>query len=266
MGNLKVTINSIFKFNIIDSFLVIVFSIFLYKLINSYFIKKTKIAFSKNKISKKSQTYLKLITNIFRYIFIILALIIILKINGIDVSSMLAGIGIVSVVIGLAIQDALKDIIRGFSILSDEYFSVDDIILYNNITGKVISIGLKATKIQDIATNNLITIANRNIEQVEIVSHEIYINIPLPYELHLKDSEIIIKKIIENIEQNNNVEQSDYLGINQFADSSIHYLIRVNCSPDKKLQVRRDSLRTILKTLEKYNISIPYQQIDIHTK
>ena len=77
---------------------------------------------------------------------------------------MLAGVGIVSVIIGLAIQDALKDIIRGFSILSEEYFSVGDVVTYGDITGKVLVLGLKTTKIKDISTENIISIANRNIE------------------------------------------------------------------------------------------------------
>ena len=63
-----------------------------------------------------------------------------------NVSSLLAGVGILSVIIGLAVQDALKDIIRGFSILSDEYFNIGDIILYKEITGKVITLRFKGYK------------------------------------------------------------------------------------------------------------------------
>ena len=39
-------------------------------------------------------------------------------------------------------QDALKDIIRGSTILTDSYFQVGDVVKYGDIMGKVISIGL----------------------------------------------------------------------------------------------------------------------------
>ena len=97
------------------------------------------------------------------YVIIVITVLLILQINGINVSSLLAGVGIMGAVIGLAIQDWLKDIIRGTSILSDNYFSVGDIIRYNGIEGKVVVIGLKTTKIQELKTGYIKSIANRKI-------------------------------------------------------------------------------------------------------
>ena len=37
---------------------------------------------------------------------------------------MLAGVGIVGIIIGLAVQDALKDMIRGISIISENYYKI----------------------------------------------------------------------------------------------------------------------------------------------
>ena len=54
-----------------------------------------------------------------------------------------AGLGILGVIFGLAIQDWLKDIIRGSSILSDNYFAVGDVVKYKDIEGKVLVIEIK---------------------------------------------------------------------------------------------------------------------------
>ena len=218
------------------------------------------------RLNNKSRTYLKLINSIIRYIFIILTILILLQTNGVDVSSMIAGVGIVSIILGLAIQDALKDIIRGFSILSENYFSVGDVVSYNNITGKVLELGLKTTKIKDISSNNIISIANRNIEQVEIVSDSLFINFPMPYELTIDKAEKVINKIISSIQEVQDIEAVEYKGVTELANSGIKYLLKITCSPERRLQVRRDSLRCILKVLAKNNIEIPYTQIDIHQK
>ena len=193
-------------------------------------------------------------------------MLIILQINGINVSSVLAGVGILGAIFGLAIQDLLKDIIRGSSILSDNYFSVGDIIKYKDIEGKVLIIGLKTTKIQDLKTNNIISIANRNIEEVELVSNLIYINIPMPYETDIKFAEKTVDNIVKNIKNNDNVDECRYKGVNDLSDSSIKYLIEITCNPIYKLQVRRDALRVIIAQMDKSKISVPYTQIDIHEK
>ena len=266
MENIKIYLEKIWKMQFLNSIIIVILSIIFYKII-IYFIEKgeQKNAF-KLSTSKKRKTYLKLIKSVIRSIFIIVTVLILLQINGVDVSSLLAGVGIIGVILGLAIQDWLKDIIRGSSILSDNYFSVGDIVKYKDIEGKVLLIGLKTTKIQDLRTSNILSIANRNIEEIEIVSNLIYINIPMPYEVSLEKAEKTIKSIKDTIEKNNNVDGCRYLGVNDLADSSIKYLIEVTCNPLYKLQVRRDSLKSILEEMAKNEISVPYTQIDIHEK
>lgn len=266
MNNINYILEQLTKINIINSIIIIVVSFFIYKLIRHFIIKSEKNTSISKKLNNKSRTYLRLFNSILRYIFIVLTLLIILQINGIDVSSLLAGVGIAGVIVGLAIQDALKDIIRGFSLISDNYFSVGDVVSYGDIVGKVLVLGIKSTKIQDIATDNIISIANRNIEQIEVVSTSLYVKFPMPYEVPVDRAESVISEIVEEINKITDVNETIYKGVAELADSSILYLLKITCTPDRRLQVRRDSLRCILKTLENNNIQVPYNQLDIHQK
>ena len=259
-------VQNIGKGQIIYSIIVILVSFISYRIITRFFIKSEAHGLLNKHLNNKSKTYLKMMNSILRYVFIIVTTLIVLQINGIEVGSMLAGVGIVSVILGLAVQDALKDIIRGFSILSDEYFSVGDVVLYNDIIGKVLVLGLKTTKIQDIATDNIISIANRNIEQIQIVSKSVYLRFPMPYEVSVDRAENVIKEIILEIKNLNDVEDAIYKGVTELADSSIQYLLKITCNPERRLQVRRDSLGCILRVLDKNNIAVPYNQIDVHQK
>ncbi len=219
-----------------------------------------------NLTSKKKTTYLKMLKSIVRYVLLIINFLVILKIFGVNITSMLAGVGIIGIIIGFAIQDALKDIIKGFDILTDNYYQVGDVIKYKDITGKVVSIGLKTTKLEDIYTLNSVSISNRNIEQVEVVSNLINIDIPFSYDVLLDDAEKVINDIVSVIKKHKGVSDCEYRGVNELADSSINYQIKVYCNPLNKVQIRRDCLRYILIVMKKYNLSIPYTQIDIHQK
>ena len=129
MENIFDFVDDVWRIKIIASIIVLIALFVTYRVLIYFFNKSEGKMFT----SKKSKTYFKLIKNIIRYIFIVLGLLIVLQINGVDVSSILAGVGIIGVVFGLAIQDWLKDIIRGSSILSDNYFSVGDIVKYKEI-------------------------------------------------------------------------------------------------------------------------------------
>lgn len=262
-------INSFFTQNdwllkIIYSIIIIIVGLLMYKLI----INIIERAFDDNSFfnSKKTKTYINLIKSINRYIFIIIVILAILKIYGVDVSSLIAGIGIISVIIGLAIQDWLKDIIRGSSIISDNYFSVGDVVKYNGIEGKVLIVGLKTTKIQVLSTGNILSVANRNIEEIELLSKLVYVRVPLQYELKLKQQHKVVNDIVEIIKKDKLIEDCENVGLTELADSKIEYLLKVTCDSTNRLQVRRNTLEHIIEGLEKNNIEVPYNQIDVHQK
>lgn len=242
----------------------IIIAVILYKLI----LRATERAIKTDKAfnGKKSNTYIKLFRNIVRYVFAIIVVIVLLKIFGVDVSSMLAGIGIIGVVLGLAIQDLLKDIIRGSSILSDEYFAVGDVISYNDIEGQVLELGLKTTKIKELTTNNIISIANRNIEQVSVLSKYIYVRVPLPYELKIEQQRRIVGQIVDSVKDDELIEDCENIGLTELGDSKIEYLLKITLDPINKLQAKRNTQEKIIQVLENNNISVPYNQIDVHQK
>lgn len=255
-----------FIVNSVRALLTILVILLIYKIVTNILVENIEKGNFKIFSNKKTKTYARLIKSINRYIFIIVTFLLILQIFGVNISSVIAGVGVLGVVFGLAIQDFLKDIIRGSSILSDNYFSVGDIVKYKDIEGKVLVIGLKTTKIQELKNGNIISVANRNIEEIAVVSNLIYVRIPMPYELTVDKSEKIIDYIVSRVKKCNNVEDCKYKGVAELAASSIEYLIEVKCNPIYKLQTNRDTLRQILLVLNEYNVEVPYQQIDIHQK
>ena len=262
----KIIENNPWVLNLLYSLIAIVATIIIYFVFTNIVINKLEKRYNKKLRSKKTNTYIKLFKSVTRYIFILVLLFVLLKINGVNITAMATGVGVFGIIFGFAIQDAIKDVIKGFDIITDSYYQVGDIIRIDKYTGKVLAIGIKTTKLEDIFEKNIVSISNRNIEKVEVLSHMINIDIPLPYDLSLKDAESTIKYITKEISKIEKVENVEYRGVNEFADSSIKYQIKVYCPPIDKVQIRRDSLTCILKCLEEKNIHIPFTQIDIHQK
>lgn len=244
----------------------IIISLIIYSIVSSIIKKYSK----KNKLEelagKKTTTYIRLARSITRYLFILLTFLIILEILEISITSIIAGVGLFGAIFGLALQDFIKDIIRGTSILSDDYFKVGDVVKYKDIEGKVLILGLKTTKIKDLKTGNTVSIANRNIDEIEVVSKNVYINVPVSYEVKVKDAEKVINNIINEIKKIDKVENCSYKSINELGESSISYLLEIITNPVNKRQVRRDALKIILTEFENNNLEVPYNQLDVHQK
>ena len=267
MNDINTLVDNVVVMRVINSIAIIIFAIIIYKgiifLFNKIEDKNKAKLFTSN---KKGKTYFRLFKSILRYIIIVVTILFIMQVNGIDVNSVLTGVGILGVVFGLAIQDWIKDVIRGSTIISDDYFHVGDIVKYKDIEGKVLVIGLKTTRIQDLKTNNIISIANRNIDEIQVVSNIIYVRVPMPYEVKVSRAEKAIEDIRILLERLENVEDTRYMGVTELADSKVEYLLEVTCDPKNKLQVRRDTLKAILVGLDNNGIKVPYNQIDVHAK
>ena len=244
----------------------IVISLIIYSIILNIIKRYSKSNKFESLAGKRTITYMRLARSITRYLFLLLTILIILQILEINITSIIAGVGLIGAVFGLALQDFIKDIIRGSSILSDDYFKVGDIVKYKDIEGKVLILGLKTTKIKDLKTGNIVSIANRNIDEIEVVSNYVYINIPMPYEVKLDKAEKAIDTIVNKIKNIKNVEDCVYKSVNELGESSILYLLEIKTNAEFKRQVKRDSLKQVLLGLEEHKIEVPYNQLDIHQK
>lgn len=78
---------------------------------------------------------------------------------GVNVTTLVAGLGVGGVAIGLATQSILSDLFSSLAILLDKPFKVGDMIGVGDFTGRVERIGLKTTRARSL-TGELVVLAN----------------------------------------------------------------------------------------------------------
>ena len=262
---MELFINIITKKQIYGLLLIIGLTILGYKAIN-ILIEKIIVRGENDFDKKRKLTVVALLKNVIKYAIIVLALILILDLYGVNVSSLVASLGVASAVAALALQDTLKDFISGMSIIMDNYYIVGDFVTYNGFTGKVIELGLRSTKIEDF-DGKVMTVANRNISEITNISQKTasaLIIAPAAYEAPIEKVEKVLLKIVDEIKSWPTVKkETEYIGINELDVSSVNYGIRIYCSPGKVWQYKRDALRLIKKAFDKEKIEIPYTKIEV---
>lgn len=108
-----------------------------------------------------------------------IAVVMILSNVGVNVTGLLAGLGVGGIAIGLAAQGIFGDLIAALSIIFDRPFRVGDNIKYGDTAGTVAAIGLKSTRIRSF-DGELRVIANRQLldKEIQNLSNRPKIRIP----------------------------------------------------------------------------------------
>lgn len=100
-----------------------------------------------------------------------IAAIVVLDNLGVNVTGLVAGLGIGGIAIGLAAQGIFSDLFAALSIIFDKPFRQGEIITYDQTTARVEKIGLKSTRLRAV-TGEKKVISNANLLQKEITSYQ----------------------------------------------------------------------------------------------
>lgn len=220
---------------------------------------------SAGKNGGKRSSVAQTLYDVIKYAILLGAVLTVLQIYHVNVTSLVAGLGLASAIVGLALQDVLKDTIMGIHLMTDHFFGVGEVVRYRDFEGVVISFNINTTKLRSITDNSVMTICNRNISEIVRCSDWVDIDIPLPYEESVGRIHAVLEDICREIGTVEGIEGCECKGTQEFADSAVVYKIRLYCPPERRPELRRKALRVVQEGLEKENIRIPYHQMDVHS-
>lgn len=215
------------------------------------------------KNGRKRSSVAQTVYDVIKYGILLGTALTVLQINHVNVTSMVAGLGLASAIVGLALQDVLKDSIMGIHLLTDRFFEVGDVVRYGEFEGVVISFNIKTTKIQSVLDNSIMTICNRNISEIVRCSTWTDVDIPLSYEAKAGEVRAVLEEVCQEIGEIEGIEKCEFKGTQSFEDSAIVYKLRFYCPPAQRPALWRAAMGLIQDRLEEAGLKIPYQQVDI---
>jgi small-conductance mechanosensitive channel len=91
-----------------------------------------------------------------RMILWVIVFLLALETFGVDVTALIAGLGIAGIAVALAVQNVLGDLLASLSIVLDKPFLVGDFIVVDTFSGTVEEVGLKTTRVRSISGEQVI--------------------------------------------------------------------------------------------------------------
>lgn len=217
---------------------------------------------------KRKSTVVGLINNIIKYLIAIIVIISILGLYGVNTKNIVASLGIVSAVIGLAFQDIIKDFLSGIFIIFDNAYAVGDWVVIDDFRGEVIAIGLRTTKVRAY-TGEIMSLSNSSFTKVinyNLSNPKLFLTIPFSYDEKIEKIEEILTEVLEKIKNEKDVKGVQLLGVESFLESSILYALEIDCMPSTQFGIKRKLLRNIKMSFDENGIMIPYNKLDVHVK
>ena len=256
--------SGIFLQKIVNTILIIwitIQMIFAIQILSDYIIKKF---FLKEK-NKASKTSINLIGKIFKGILWAIGLLLILSNLGIDITSLISGLGIGGIAVALALQNVLGDLFSSFALHFDKPFEVGDYIVIGSHSGIVQKIGIKTTRIMALQGEEIV-ISNQELTSTRIQNFKkmeerrICFSFGIVYEISSEKLKQI-PKIIEKIIQNNKLIHFDRAHFVKFDDSALLFDVVYYISSSEYTvyrQVHQEILFKIKEEFEKQDIIMAY--------
>lgn len=252
---------------IIAPIFIVLIGFLIYSIIKKAIKKMFEIKTKKEK-NNRYNTIAAIVRNIFKYLIILICFVMILDVFGIDTKSIVASVGVVGVVAGLALQDFLKDFIAGMTIIFENQYAIGDVVTISGFKGTVTGFTLKTTRIkawtgeEKIIANHLVTdIINYNhFNSLAIV------DVSISYDENLDKVEKVLNQLCSELNGTLENLTSDItvLGIEELSSSSIVYRISAEVKSGEQFNIQRQLRKYIKQGLDKNKIEIPYNQLVIH--
>ncbi len=230
-------------------------------------LKFTKKRFEKSKIDPTMHRFILSIIKVSLYI---LLFVIVLQSCGVEMSSIVAVIGVAGLAISLAIQDTLANVASGFIILASKPFEKGNYVNLNGVEGEVAHITVMHTKLNTI-DNKAIFVPNKLVvsEQITNFSRESNRRLELIFSIGYEDDFNKACEIIMGI-----IEKSEFtlkdpeplVRMWAHSDSSIDIITRVWVETQNYLNLRFELLENVKAEFDKNSINIPYRHMNVILK
>lgn len=268
---LSVSMDTIFKINDILTVLFIIFYAWVsYRVYNDVIIDFARKLASKteNELDDALVPFMHTLGSI---LIPLVAFVVILNYFNMSFTAILAGLGIGSIVIGLAAQDTFNSIFAGIQIMIDRPFTVGDrIILSTGEVCDVEKIGIRSTRAYSPVNNEMVVIPNVLLCSNKVTNmsrpdghRAISVEVGVSYGTDPEKVEKILIDIAKHHPDvvNNNPAQAPYTRLSAFDDSAITFALWVYVDNfTKEGRVRSELRESINQKFNEEGIEIPFPQ------
>ena len=230
-------------------------------------IRRTLFSVSK-RVPKFTLLMAGLVSKIISFIIWVITVVVILGFFGVDLTPVLAGLGITGVVLGFALQESIASLFSGIMIAINNPFRVGDWVDIGDVSGTVTSMDIMCVTLTS-GDNKKITMNNKNVWGSTIVNYS-YIDkrrldmtVSVDYSTDTDKAKNIIRALIMSYPEIL-PDPAPVVEVNNYGASSIDIIVRPYVLPSDYWKVYWRFNAEVLKTLRANGMDMPFNQLIVH--
>ena len=213
-------------------------------------------------------TIKKLIRVMLKVVFLFIAVIVVLGVLGIPVTSLVAVLSVFGLAVSLAVQNFLSNVAGGLQLAASKPFKEGDFVDAGGCSGVVHEVGLFYTKLNS-GDNKLIQIPNSAIVSSNIINYSsedkrrVDLTVTASYDAPCeKVMEVLYRMAGEH--PLTLATPEPVVHVNAYQDSAIQYVVRVWCANDDYWTVYFDLMDGIKPAFDTAGIEMTYPHVNVH--
>ncbi len=220
-------------------------------------------------VQKKFERTPRLITKIIDIFVYLIAILIILDHLNVEITALVASLGVGALAIGLALQSTLSNFFAGVHIITDKPIKVGDFIeIEGGLLGYVEDVGWRSTRIRTLL-NTLVIVPNSKLAENIITNNSLpalemsmVIQCGVSYKSDLEKVEKVTIDVAKKIQKNVSgaiKTFEPFIRYHTFGDSNINFsvILRVE-KPVAKYVVKHEFIKALKKRYDKEGIKISW--------
>ena len=220
---------------------------------------------AKSRLDKRAQKYI--ISGIKVMLYLLTGIIVVSKL-GIDMTSLVAMLSVVSLGITLAMEDILANIAGGLVILSSHPFTIGDIIEADGASGTVEEITLNYTKLVT-GDGQVVLLPNKTLADSKMVNYSVLGRrrsvhlITASYDAPTETVKAACEKAL-SMTDGILADPAAEVYLSNFGASSIEYMVRCWTPVDDYWPIHCLLSENIRKAFEEFGVEMTYDHLNVH--
>lgn len=210
-----------------------------------------------------------LILSVIRIVLYVLLSLIVASSLGIDVTGVVALASVLTLAISLALQDALANLIGGFTLLYTNPFETGDFVEIADQSGSVESVGLTYTKLIT-GDNKVIFIPNKEVVSAEIVNYSVTgtrrldVKVSVSHTASMEDVMEALRSAADGLPMLEG--QEPFVAVHSYTDYAVVYMLRLWCKSEDYWPNTFEANKRIKENFNAKGIKMTCLDVNLHTE
>lgn len=216
-------------------------------------------------LEKRTDTLSGVLFGLISVVVWVIAIVMSLGEFGVDITPLIAAIGVASLALGFAAQNIIRDYLYGFFIVMEDWYRIGEVVTVAGITGGVVDMNLRRTTLRDL-DGTMHVIPNSNIALASNMARgwaRINLNVGVAYKENVNRVWALLDEICQALKDDSKwgqylITTPSVVRVDNLGDHAVEFKIMGDTKPGQQWDLMGELRKRIKTRFDEEKIEVPW--------